>query len=77
MSNGPKSAPGHYHFYLDSSAHQICTVQVEKDLGVTFDENLHFKTHILINCIAPGTVCKCSIPGPWYFPKPPLLFRLS
>ena len=37
---------GQYYFYLDSGAHQICTVQEEKDLGVTFDDNLHFKTDV-------------------------------
>ena len=35
-----------YYFYLDNEVHPICTVQEENDLGVAFDENLNFKTHI-------------------------------
>ena len=49
MSIGPKStstAPRQYYFNLDDEVHQISSVQEQKDLGVTFDENLHFKTHI-------------------------------
>ena len=43
MSIGPKSTFCHYHFHLDNGGHQI---QEEKDLGVIFDEHLHFNTHI-------------------------------
>ena len=46
MSIGPKSTSKQYYFYINNDAHPISTVQEEKDLGVTFDENLHFKTHI-------------------------------
>ena len=49
VSIGPKStstAPRQYYFNLDDEVHQISSVQEQKDLGVTFDENLHFKTHI-------------------------------
>ena len=51
MSIGPKStstAPRQYCFNLDDEVQQISSVQEQKDLGVTFDENLHvhFKTHI-------------------------------
>ena len=46
MSIGRKSTSNQYYFYLDNEVHQICTVQEEKDLGVTFDEHLHFNTHI-------------------------------
>ena len=46
MSIGPKSTSRQYYFYINNDAHPISTVQEEKDLGVTFDGNLHFKTHI-------------------------------
>ena len=46
MSIGPKFTSGQNYFYLNSSACQICTVQEEKDLGVTFDDNLYFKTRL-------------------------------
>ena len=46
MSIGQKSTANQYYFYLDNEAHQICTVKEEKDLGVIFDEHLHFSTHI-------------------------------
>ena len=46
MSIGSKSTSTQYYFYINNDAHPISTVQEEKDLGVTFDENLHFKTHI-------------------------------
>ena len=49
MSIGPKStstASRQYYFNLDDEVHQISSVQEQKDLGVTFDENLHFKAHI-------------------------------
>ena len=46
MSIGPKSTSSQYYFHLDNGVHQICTVQEEKDLGVIFDEHLHFNTHI-------------------------------
>ena len=46
MSIGQKSTANQYYFYLDNEAHQICTVKEEKDLGVIFDEHLHFNTHI-------------------------------
>ena len=46
MSIGQKLTANQYYFYLDNEAHQICTVKEEKDLGVIFDEHLHFNTHI-------------------------------
>ena len=49
MSICPKSTsttPKQYYFNLDDEVHQILTVQEQKDLGDTFDENLHFKTHV-------------------------------
>ena len=46
MSIGRESTANQYYFYLDNEAHQIHTVQEERDLGVTFDEHLHFNTHI-------------------------------
>ena len=46
MSIGRKSTSNQYYFCLDNEVHQICTVQEKKDLGVTFDEHLHFNTHI-------------------------------
>ena len=46
MSIGPKYTSRQYHFYINNDAHPISTVHEEKDLGVTFDENLYFKTHI-------------------------------
>ena len=47
MGIGPKSTSRQYYFYINNDAHPISTVQEEKDLGVTFDENLHFKTQII------------------------------
>ena len=46
VSVGQKSTANQYYFYLDNEAHQICTVKEEKDLGVIFDEHLHYNTHI-------------------------------
>jgi len=46
MSIGPKSTSGQYYFYMNNDVHSITTVREEKDLGVIFDENLNFKTHI-------------------------------
>ena len=46
MSIGRKSTSNQYYFYLDNEVYQICTIQEEKDLGVTLDEHLHFNTHI-------------------------------
>ena len=45
MSIGPKSTSSQYYFYIDNEAYQICIVQEEKDLGIIFDEHLHFNTH--------------------------------
>ena len=42
----PKLHPGSITFYINNDAHPISTVQEEKDLGVTFDEDLNFKAHI-------------------------------
>ena len=48
MTIGPKPASelSKYYFYFNNEVHPICTVQEEKDLGVVFDENQHFKTCI-------------------------------
>ena len=46
MSIGPQSTSSQYYFHRDNGTHQICAVQEEKDLGVIFDEHLHFNTHI-------------------------------
>ena len=37
MSIGRESTANQYYFYLDNEAHQIHTVQEERDLSVTFD----------------------------------------
>ena len=48
MSIGQKSTANQYYFYLDNEAHHICTVKEEKDLGVIFDEHLHFNTSVVL-----------------------------
>ena len=40
----PASKFSKHYFYFNNEVHLICIFQEEKDLGVTPDENLHFKT---------------------------------
>ena len=50
MHLGPENDFSKYYMASDKSGEPIVTVQVEKDLGVTFDNKLKFSLHIQ-NCV--------------------------
>ena len=46
ISFGRTTSSSQYYFYSEDAVHQVTAVDNEKDLGVIFDNNLQFKSHI-------------------------------